>query len=317
MRRRLPLAVVALLVGAVVAALVVVSLRDSRDRGSTLALPDGRALLATGSISPRVHLFGDTVRVVISVVVDRRRLDPARVRVTARFAPYELVGRAQETRRDAGELTQLVYTTSIRCTRIACLPEPAAGRTFEFPDAIVSCEAAAPAGADLPGARVEWPKVVEYSRVGTAEVEGDVAPRWQGNPALLPAVTHRVKPSVAFWTLVGAAALLLLAAATLQWRYLPRPLAALFERPGRVANLSPLERALAAVEDARSARDAVKQRQALELLSEELARTGEVPLALAARELAWSAVGPASEATGRLTANVRGAIGNRSNGHRV
>jgi len=77
--------------------------------------------------------------------------------------------------------------------------------------------------------------------------------------------------------------------------------------------LSPLERAVVLVE--RAPGDAPDKRKALELLSRELAQSGEPELALVARELAWGQPAPLPTATQPLTLDVRRVIEQRSNGH--
>jgi hypothetical protein len=54
---------------------------------------------------------------------------------------------------------------------------------------------------------------------------------------------------------------------------------------------------------------------ALELLSHELARSGEPELALVAKELAWAEPTPLPTLTQPLTIDVRRVIEHRSNGH--
>ncbi|MDP8910714.1 MAG: hypothetical protein M3M94_01455, partial [Actinomycetota bacterium] len=56
------------------------ALPDSSASAASSRLPEGRAIVASGTISPRTHFFGDTVRAVVSVTIDRRRVEPDGVR---------------------------------------------------------------------------------------------------------------------------------------------------------------------------------------------------------------------------------------------
>ena len=79
--------------------------------------------------------------------------------------------------------------------------------------------------------------------------------------------------------------------------------------------LTPLERALLVLESARVRGAAADRRKALELLAAELETGGDPPLALEARELAWSKATPAGEATKALATRVRRLIKARKNGN--
>jgi hypothetical protein len=78
--------------------------------------------------------------------------------------------------------------------------------------------------------------------------------------------------------------------------------------------LSPLERALLAVERARAGGLVPEERKSLELLASELGRNGDSQLAVTAKGLAWSQTGPAPAATAVLTKDVRALIA-RTDGH--
>ena len=84
----------------------------------------------------------------------------------------------------------------------------------------------------------------------------------------------------------------------------------------RASEPSRLELALAAVDRARGGISA-EERKALELLADELRRTGRGELAWTATELAWSTASPAPDQTGALTAEVRRDLEERTNGHRA
>jgi hypothetical protein len=79
--------------------------------------------------------------------------------------------------------------------------------------------------------------------------------------------------------------------------------------------LSPLERALLDVERARAAGIVPDERKALESLARELGRNGDSQVALTAKGLAWSEVGPVPAATVVLIDDVRTLIERSGDGH--
>jgi hypothetical protein len=73
--------------------------------------------------------------------------------------------------------------------------------------------------------------------------------------------------------------------------------------------LTPLEQALAVLEDPAAANGAADRRRALELVAAELAGRGNDDLAYAARRLAWSRQVPAVASTTPLAEQARPALG--------
>ncbi|HEX3454533.1 MAG TPA: hypothetical protein VHS03_07900, partial [Gaiellaceae bacterium] len=49
---------------------------------------DGKPLKAFARIKPTVHLFGDTIHARLTVLADSKYVDPAQLRVHAKFTPY-------------------------------------------------------------------------------------------------------------------------------------------------------------------------------------------------------------------------------------
>ena len=124
-------------------------------------------------------------------------------------------------------------------------------------------------------------------------------------------MTYRYSPSTVFATALALAAALLAVTGWLLWPYLPT--AAWAWR--RTDRRSPLERALAAVEEARGR--PIDERKALELLAVELRNTGAPKLAWEATELAWSEETPREDRTLALAGEIRREVGARTNGHRA
>lgn len=271
--------------------------------------PRPPAIGVNPSLSPRVSLFADELVARVEVIVDRRQLDPDRVRLQARYAPYQPVGRVTVSRRDAGRLTKLRYTARLRCLTNACAPATARRRIALRPARVVY---ALPDGAER-SLSFRWPRLLVGSRLDAADVARNREP-WRADLYGLPGVSYRVPPLAARVGLLAAAALLLAAAAlialwTLGVRALP------IRRRAAPQAQAPLERALELVERARLRGGAGHRRKALELLALELARHGEAHLAEDARELAWSQAAPEPEPTGALALRVRRALATARNGH--
>jgi hypothetical protein len=94
-------------------------------------------IAARGSVDPRNILFGDSIRAHVDVLLDRGKVDPASVRVSTQFVPWEIVGPQVRTRSDSGSNTHLRTTFTLRCTSSPCLPNNNAS-ALEFNPARVS-----------------------------------------------------------------------------------------------------------------------------------------------------------------------------------
>lgn len=266
-------------------------------------LPPGRAIETSRTLSPTAHLFADVVRAQLEVVVDRRLLDPERLRVTTGFEPYEPVGEMRLSRRDLGDYTRLRYDYSLRCVTVDCVPvrlesmlgEQEAGRgerrTFRFPPAQIRYDDPAEARPVLLF-NIAWPPLTSVSRLNEAQTEAEFPFRL--SPAPLPSLTYRVSPPLFAGALLLGGLLLLVfpARATLRWWRARRPA----PEPEPVVELSPLERARALVVWSCEDGDDVARRKALANLSTELHREGVDDVAVAAQGLAWSRPAPAREA---------------------
>lgn len=290
-----------------------------RDRGAASGPPPaGRsAVTAEATISPRVLLFGDTARAQIDVLVDASRIDPDSVRVAASLEPFEVVGRLDGVRRASGATVLLRTTFVLRCLTSNCVPSGQSAR-YDFAPARISFAAAGPTVPASP-IRARLQSIRVYSRFTPTTSPGDrTAGPWQADLLSLPAVTHRLPPGLLVALLLAGAAVagaFGLGLAYLAWpprarRPEPEP------EPPPAPLLSPLEQALALLEQSLAADGVPGRRRALELVAEELehADWGDRHLAGAARALAWSEDQPDLEETRALAARVRSALPEQHDG---
>jgi hypothetical protein len=299
-RRRLVVA------GAVAAAALALVLVFALTGGSHSVEPPQQAVSGQVQLSRSGTLFADPLRASVHVLVNRHRVDPERVGFTTTFDPYVHVGAAHVTRHDTGPVTELTYSTELICLTNACLSKtPGDSVRMQFAPAQVFYT---PRSGGRHTLRLAWPALEVGSRVSPIDVAGAdpfVAPSWRATTAPA-AITYAVSPHLLRTLLFVAAGLLFAVGLFALLR---------FVQIGklRFRVLSPLERAVVLVE--RSHEGSPEKRKALELLSRELARSGEPELALLARELAWAEPAPLPTVTQPLTLDARRVIEQRSNGH--
>jgi hypothetical protein len=318
------------LLGVLVAAgigVLVVATFGSRGHSSTAkSLDRGQVLAAAAKIEPQSLLFGAPVHVRIDAVVDRRQLDPTRVHLDAKWTPYQPVVPIVRTRTDVGPYTRLRWTVDLHCVVVDCVPQAGSIARQTFQPTTVRYFGVGKNGSPPDPVTVTWPQISAVSRLDPIDIErraivnrvgpaGQVRailPPWRVNSTNLAAVSYKVSPSTLFWSSLALALALLLAAAFLLRPYLP----GFGWVPRRRRPVSRLERAVEAVERARGG-EAADERKALELLAEELRRSGSGRLAWTATELAWSPSQPPADKTGALTEDVRQELAGRTNGHRA
>jgi hypothetical protein len=287
------------------------------DRGDdeTVAavVEDPSGIEAQATLTPRTVLFGDTVRADVHVAVDSSRVDPESVRIAADFSPWEVVGRPERVRRDAGDTTHVRTTFVIRCLTGGCeLSGPTAPLQLDPARIAYSAPNAQVEPSSVPA---EWPVLLVYSRFAAVNYDapGQQSSTWRADLTSLPAATYRLAPGVLVALLLGGAVLAALAAVGLAYvawpRRAPPPPEPEPELPPEPV-LSPLEQALALLEESVRSDGAAEQRRALELVAEELelAEWGDRDLARTARALAWSEGVPPVDQTNRLAARVRSAL---------
>lgn len=246
-------------------------------------LPPVDTLSAVGGLSSTTPRFGDEVRAVVEVLVDRRAVDPRSVRVEAAFAPFH-VGATLRDRVDAGQRTRLRYEYVLDCLRSACLPGPSGdGAGFLLPAARVGYTLA---DGRPRSAAVGWPELTIRSQL--AQADFGILP-WQTQVRPLPELDYRLPPRLlGLVSLLAGLAALAAGALLLLHRFRPDAARAVALRRGRV---SVLDRALAAVRQAAAGDDAEERRRALDLLAREL-RGRARGRSRDARRLAWSRSSP-------------------------
>jgi hypothetical protein len=253
-------------------------------------------LQTTVSLSPPVHLFADTVTARVAVVTDTTRVDPARVRVTASFAPYTAIGRPQKVQSGSGRYVQTTWTWKLHCVTAVCVPVGPPSDVFHyfhFPP--VQVRGVGPHGARYAN-HVFFPQLEVLSQVSPREklhIEKYKHIDWlyQAGPT---GTAYRLSPDLVFWLAVALAVICGAAAVALAGRW------ALRYRSSHAAGTqglpaSYLERALALFFWANAHGDETLQRKALERVADELP-LDELDLSEVARELAWSPEIPEGEA---------------------
>ena len=269
----------------------------------------GRALSAQTSLTPTTHLFAEPVVARLDLVVDDEQLDPRRMLVKASFQPYDLVGPVRRSTESVdGGLTRLRYEYTLRCLRIACIPEvllsaAADNETGRGERITTRLKRAQVLYADADGERLlrnaAWPSLQSVSRINPNEIPRFGFAFRRSTP--VPEPTYRISPTLLGGALLAVALALLALPALLvaRWFRGRRPVAV---EEGPI--LSPLDRALLLVEWAAAQEDG-ERRGALEMLAVELDAHERRELAAAARDLAWRRSFPESDAAGTLVTTVR------------
>jgi hypothetical protein len=254
-----------------------------------LSLPEGKSFATTTSISPLTSAFGDPVTAHLRILLDRRQVDPDRVRMLAFFRPWS--DRTTVERVDQGNFTSLTYTIRLVCLTLSCTSADERELTYGFGGRIVFDTG--------PVQEFTWPDVTVVTRiqprVGPAENTGEVEewpPAWR-TAVSLPEPSYRASPGLLTWILGGLGALFVAGSAAA---------GALLMRRGRLLRereVPPLERAL---ELLRSARTPEERRAALEAVAVALEGERDETLAEPARALAWSKRTPSESAAAELAA---------------
>jgi hypothetical protein len=275
------------------------------ESGSSIG--EGVPLKAYATISPTVHLFGDSLTAKIAVVADTKWIDPQRLRVTASFKPYEPTS-SSVLRAQVGRFAQVTWTWTLHCITAPCVPRlPPSDKfhVFKFPPARI--EYLAIDRRPAYGINASWPPVEVLSQVSpgvAAFLRKTNHLNWRTGLTPVAAPTYRVSPTLLFWAALGLAGLLGAGALLLGGRWY------LTVRPQRAAPQvdtgTPLERALAVLRYAHRHGDETLQRKAFERVAGELGVEQADELTQIARELAWSSRTPEDEEVEEFAEQARG-----------
>jgi hypothetical protein len=264
--------------------------------GVTVPAQPRNPLQTTVELTPPVALFGDTVTARVSVVADTTRVDPTRIHVSAKFAPYTPLGPPQKVQVGGGRYVLTTWTWKLHCITAACVPvAPPSDVYHDFSFPPVQVRAVGIDGKTPYKTHVFMPQLQVNSQVSPREkahIEKYKHIDWlyQATPA---GTAYTLAPGLVFWIAVALAVLCAAAAVVLAVRLAIRirsPHAAQAGVPG-----SYLERALALFFWANAHGDETLQRKALERVADELP-LDELDLSEVARELAWSRETPEGEA---------------------
>lgn len=279
-------------------AAILVALATAAPAAAVLPRPAAaKPLRATTSVSPPVELFGNAVTARVSVIADTTRVDPAKLGVVVKFAPFVPVGEPREIQTGSGRYVQTTWIWKLRCLTIACIPSSLSSDVYDdfgFPPAQV--RAPGRHGTTTYATDAFFPPVRVLSEISPREkslilLKGDVQWLYQLSPASGDSFT--LSPVLAFWLAVALGGLCAAAALILAGRLIRRqhaPLAA----TGAAVPGSHLERALALFFWANARGDETLQRKALERVADELP-LDVLELSEITRELAWSPDAPGGE----------------------
>jgi hypothetical protein len=230
------------------------------------------------SVSTRFLFFGDPVTARVTVLADRRQVDPAGVGFTADFGDWTQLARTRTTTLSAGPFVRRSWSFEIACLQLGCLPN---GKrlTVHFPRLMITAKRRDGSAVVV---RRDWPALSVAPRFGPARP--DATPNFELDKNL-PVSTYRVGPTGLALGLDAAAAVL---AAFGCWILVRE---ALRRRPVRVSDIPPLARALNFVRQSKS-RPIEDRRRAAGLLARTLADDPDPSLPLTAARVAWSSGEP-------------------------
>jgi hypothetical protein len=273
------------------------------------SLGEGTPIKAYATITPTVHLFGDSVTARIAIVADTKWVDPNRLHVLASFTPYVSTRKPTILRLSIGRFAQVTYTWSLRCITAPCVPHvPPSDKFHVFRFHAAHIEYTAPSGKPLYGINTSWPPVEVLSQVSpgvVAFLAKSNRLNWRAQITPLASPTYRISPELLIWLALALGTALVVAAAWFghRWYLVLRPqgVTAFAIDPGTT-----LERALAVLQYAHEKGDETLQRKAFERVAAELGIERADELTRTARELAWSQRTPEDDEVEEFAEQARG-----------
>jgi hypothetical protein len=263
------------------------------------------------SMTPGPYFFGDQVTATLDVLVNTKLANANSVHVDTKFTPYERVGAPQRSETRDGSILRLRYRYLLACDSLACVGSGKTERRFVLPPAHLRYR---DAQGHKHARSVRWPFVRLVSRLGRTDKitgsEATIEVQFAGNPAdRLRANVVAATPSFRLSPWLLASLLFTLAIASLVGAgVIGRPLLALVRREDEAVELSPLERALGAVDAAaQKLAGGAEHREALAALARAL-KGGSPELVRRARRLAWAEQPPSAADSRALTDDVRSKV---------
>jgi hypothetical protein len=278
--------------GAAAAAVAVAAVLLLGRTDSAPSTAPGPPLSVRASLAPSAVLFGDRLTARIVVLLDRRTVKPASVRLVEDVAPLTALGSARVTRTARGPLEVVSYEIPVVCLSERCFAEKGVAKV-----ALPAVRAeAARRGGGLLHATTTWTPLVVGGRVGAADLAA-ATPRFRVDTTPRPA-DYPVSPtSLARLLDLLAVALALAGAALAVWA-----VARVAHRRSGRQEAGPLERALRLARQAET-RPADDRRRAIGLVAR-LLGDRDRRLAGEASDLAWSRPQPAGSAVADLVDEV-------------
>ena len=277
-------------------------------KGSSVG--EGLPFKAYASITPTVHLFGDSITAKLAVVADTHLVDTSRLKVIAAFTPYTATKPPTIIRLQIGRFAQVTWTWTIRCITSPCVPRlPPDDRfhIFHFRPAHIEylkADHRTPAY----GINASWPPVQVDSSISpgvVAFLQKTSHLNWRLGMTPVASPTYRVSPSLVYWLALALAAVFGAGALALgtRWFLIVHPRRSVI--PAAEVG-TPLERAIAVLRYAHEQGDETLQRKAFERVAGELGIERADELTLIARELAWSARTPEDQEVEEFAEQARG-----------
>jgi hypothetical protein len=201
--------------------LALVLLTKGDGRPDVVPIAGDEEIAARLTLTPRILQFGDTLTANVDVTINNRRIDPASVRVTQEFAPWQRVGKARRTRSDSGA-TSLVRTSyTLRCIISPCVP-PRETAPLEFNASRVAFRRVD--GRPAEPLEVQWPVLVVHSNLVASDLDRReaVAAPWKADLVSFPGASYAISPTLLRWLLIAGAVLFAVAGAALVFLAVPR-----------------------------------------------------------------------------------------------
>jgi hypothetical protein len=274
-------------------------------------MPAGKPIAVYASMTPRIVLFGDPLRLDVTVLVDRKLVDPKTVRVNARLRPF-VPGERTQAKRQIGNVSEFHFAVTFSCVRVQCVPV-AQSRQFNFPRGTITYVMRR--HPQVPATqRFRLPLVLLLSQVNTTALAqllrlnpGQRIPPYRHRLLPVPKPSYRIAPATLAGISSAAAAVLFLASLLLFRHYARTRRPVRIEAP--VVVVPPLEQALAFLRHAQAEGDEVLVRKALERVASELESDGGGALAQEAHQLAWAETDPPPGDVQQLAERAKGETG--------